>query len=83
MYSDFFKEPPTQSMFRERERIGGHKRNHEEHGIISNKDLARLLLDDLQDDVPEHQDELDYEDYQRAIEAIYDKLGLQRDNSYG
>lgn len=72
-------------MFRERERSGGHKRGSSSgSGRISDKDLARMLLEDFNSDLPEDQGQLDDEDYQRTLEMIYDKYKNQGDNNaYG
>ncbi|XP_003426569.1 uncharacterized protein LOC100679629 isoform X2 [Nasonia vitripennis] len=80
------QEAPTQSMFRERERSGSHKRGgNSGTGRISDKDLARMLLEDINNDFLEDQGQLDDEDYQRTLEMIYDKYNKNQpdNNAYG
>lgn len=73
-------------MFRERERSGGHKRGgggggNLGRGNIDGKELARLLLSDIESGVPDDRVPLNDEDYQN-LQALYDTYN-DNDNGYG
>ncbi|XP_011493936.1 PREDICTED: uncharacterized protein LOC105359131 [Ceratosolen solmsi marchali] len=79
------QEVPSQSVFRERERNANYKRAANlNHGMLNEKELARILMDGGENDLAHDQEELDDQDYQRALEMIYDKYKIQPDNeAYG
>jgi hypothetical protein len=77
-----------QSAFRERERSDSHKRGANlNRDRLSEKELNRILMNGMngiENDVADDQEELDDQDYQRALELIYEKYKNQPDNNdYG
>ncbi|XP_011302825.1 uncharacterized protein [Fopius arisanus] len=74
----------TGSSFRERERIGTRKRTMSpDHATGSNRELARLFLDELQNSSPYGEDPEDAEYLPiEALQSLYDRYRLEQNNKY-
>lgn len=76
------QEEPVASIFRERERSGSRKRGGAGAGDrlnLDDKDLARLFVEELQDDSPDLIDK-DNEKYLIALQTLYDRYRAGRGN---